>query len=92
MKTRHAFVLVGLFAMMAAVTAQDAGDNETELAELRGAIDALNRTLQADREKKDQAQAGLRGAELEVAAARNLLRKTSLEVAASRARTIVGAP
>ncbi|MCZ6879609.1 MAG: peptidoglycan DD-metalloendopeptidase family protein [Gammaproteobacteria bacterium] len=88
MKTRHAFVLVGLFAMMAAVTAQDGGDNEIELAELREAIDALNRTLQADRDKKDQAQAGLRGAELEVAAARNLLRKTSLEVAASRARQI----
>ncbi len=88
MKTRHAFFLAGLFAMIAAVVAQDAGDNETELAELRGAINALNRTLQADREKKDHAQAGLRNVELEVAAARKLLRKTSQEVAASRAQQI----
>lgn len=88
MRTRYAFFLIGLFAMAAATAAPDAGDKETELAELRGAIDALNRTLQADRGKKDHAQAGLREAELEVAAARNLLRKTSQEVALSRARQI----
>ncbi len=88
MKIRHAFFLAGLFVMVAAVTAQDASDKERELAELRGAIDSLNRTLQADREKQDHAQAGLREAELEVSTARNLLRKTSQEVAQSRARQI----
>ena len=88
MKTRHAFFLVSLVVMIAAATAQDTGDNESELAELRGAIATLNRTLQADRGKKDHAQAGLRKVELEVSAARNLLRKTSQEVAISRARQI----
>ena len=79
MKTRYAFFLVGLCAMAAVAAAPDAGDKETELAELRGAIDALTRTLQADRGKQDHAQAGLRKAELEAAAARNSLRKTSQE-------------
>ncbi len=86
MKTRPAFFLLGLFVMIATATAQNTGDKERELAELRAAINALNSTLQADRERKDHAQAGLREAELEVSAARKLLRKTSQEVAASRAR------
>ncbi len=86
MKTRRAFFLLGLFVIIATATAQNAGDKERELAELRAAINALNSTLQADRERKDHAQAGLREAELEVSAARKLLRKTSQEVAASRAR------
>ena len=74
--------------MTALASAQDTGDKEQELAELKAAIATLSNTLMVDREKRDHEQAGLRKAELEVSAARKLLRKTSLEVNASRARQI----
>ncbi|MCZ6561262.1 MAG: peptidoglycan DD-metalloendopeptidase family protein [Gammaproteobacteria bacterium] len=88
MKLRYLFLAAGLLLLTAIASAQDAGDKEQELAELRAAIATLSSTLQADREKRDYAQAGLRKAELEVSAARKLLRKTSHEVSASRARQI----
>jgi septal ring factor EnvC (AmiA/AmiB activator) len=88
MKLRYLFFLTGPLLMMALASAQDTGDKEQELAELKAAIATLSNTLMVDREKRDHEQAGLRKAEQEVSTARKLLRKTSLEVNASRARQI----
>ncbi len=88
MKPQYLFFLAVLLLMTAVASAQDAGNKEQELVELRAAIATLSDTLRVDREKRDQEQVGLRKAELEVSAARMLLRKTSQEVSASRARQI----